>query len=213
MGFTLSGIPGTVNFGIWMVGRNNVEIRNGTMSGWYQCIFEGGSGLAHRIFNLRFEGVRTGVYLFGSGHLVQGCQATGGGGIGDVAFMIEQGIVRDCMAKNFLGVGIWTASMISGSIISGNVITTASAGEGIATHAPSLIIDNAVADCATGIRANGGSLIGNTVSTSSSSQTGISAITSDIYPTLMDQNTVSGPGTHYNWGSGAVQWRNNAGYP
>jgi hypothetical protein len=132
---------------------------------------------------------------------------------GSRRLFVGQGTVIGCQVKNLAGDAIVIGITTKSSIISGNVVTSAPGGTGLIASGASLIMGNEVANCATGIWSNDGSLIGNTVTTSSSGQTGIAVPNSASFPTLMDQNTVTGPGTHYNQGSGAVQMRNNAGYP
>jgi hypothetical protein len=213
MGFSLNcDISSTSTYGIQLDGRKNVEIRNGTLRGWDIGIYVGGPGVAHRVINVRFEDNTQGMLLNGSGHLVQGCQSTAGSSA-VCGFFVGQGTVVGCQVKTLAGDAIVIGIVTSSSILSGNVVTSAPGGTGLIASGPSLIMGNEVADCATGIWSNGGSLIGNTVTTSSSSQTGIAVTNSASFPTLMDQNTVTGPGTHYNQGAGVVQMRNNAGYP
>jgi hypothetical protein len=212
MGFSLTyNGSSTSTYGIQLDGRKNVEIRNGTLSGWDIGIYVGGPGVAHRIINLRFEGNTQGTLLNGFGHLVQGCQSIAGSSAVN-GFFVGQGTVIGCQVKNLGGDAIVIGIVTRSSILSGNVVN-APGGTGLLVSGASLIMGNEVANCATGIWNNGGSLIGNTVNTFSSSQTGIAVPHSASFPTLLDQNTVTGPGTHYNLGSGAIQARNNAGYP
>jgi hypothetical protein len=212
MGFTLSG-SGNNNFGIYLHDRKNVEIRNGTVSSWNTGIYEDGTGMAHRVINIRAEGNIYGIWLKGSCHLIEGCLAAAASiPFNGKGFVLAHGTIHGCQAKNFPQSGIWVD--LAGSIISGNVITNVSDGDGISALGPALITANAVLNCKTGIYCQAeASLIGNTVSNVSIDQTGIAAPAASVRPTLMDQNTVTGPGTHYTWGSGTVAWRNNAGFP
>jgi hypothetical protein len=221
MGFTLSytGSNDNVAEGIFMAGQRNVEVRNGTLSGWWVGIYEYDNvprrAAAHRIINVRIVG-QHGVYLSGWGHLIQGCQATSNGqAIGtegsDGGFNAE-GTISDCVAKNFKDGILNGAGRIIGNEVTGN---SSIASRGIFTGA-CVVMGNVVKNCSdAGIAGQGSpaSIIGNTVSTSSISQTGIYLSNAISYPALLDQNTVTGPGTHYNWGASSVQWRNNAGYP
>ena len=83
------------------------------------------------------------------------------------------------------------------------------------------ISNNVVNNCQVGINCQGGSVIGNTV-TCNNGQTGFILSTLTSNPILMDQNTVSGVGTHYNGGGSATVWAgknsdnpwgSNAGHP
>jgi hypothetical protein len=180
-------------------------------------------GVGHRIINIRAVDVNAGVDLFGNGHLIQGCTASRASHVpGSSGFTINwgSGIISGCLVKNF-AYGIIAQAQ---TVTSDNVIIGNGASETIGIYSNGgLVMGNQVANCGNmGIEVAAlsnlygnrypASLISNTVSTSSSSQTGI-AVTNPDSPTLMDQNTVTGPGTHYNWGASPVQWRNNAGYP
>jgi hypothetical protein len=158
MGFSINGSGGNVLQGIEMYGRNNVEVRNGTVKSFYYGIQEHqAEGSNHRIVNVRCLGnILTGISLAGNNHLIKGCTVTDSG--------------------NSSGGGI----DLQGS----------------------------------------GSVIGNTVYTSSG--TGINLSTSIDNLIIVDQNTVSGTGTHYSGGSATTIWAgksatypygNNAGAP
>jgi hypothetical protein len=75
LGFKITGPGSGVNYGIIMNGNNNVEIRNGTITGFSNGIFEGQSNAQeHRIINIRAMGNRGyGIIVTGSSHIVRGC--------------------------------------------------------------------------------------------------------------------------------------------
>ncbi len=76
-GFALVG-PGS-NYGIYMNGRSNVEIRNGTVRNFLCGIYEN-NGWYHRVIDVRaIYNKSKGIYLPGSGHLVKSC-TTGNNG-------------------------------------------------------------------------------------------------------------------------------------
>jgi parallel beta-helix repeat protein len=74
MGYQLIGPDSGTNYGIYMVERSNVEVRNGTVRAfWYGIL---GDGRGHRLINLRvMSNVNQGIMLFGNGHLVKDCTA------------------------------------------------------------------------------------------------------------------------------------------
>jgi hypothetical protein len=119
MGFTLShtGPPGSSN-GIYMNGRNNVEIRNGTISGFFGGIFETSfNSNNHRVINIRAlnpgaNGSGANIGLDGVNHLVKDCFASGNayGGIG-----IDGGTISGCVSVGNSGYGI--SITVSGSIL------------------------------------------------------------------------------------------------
>jgi parallel beta-helix repeat protein len=124
MGHSLIG-PGTgSNFGVYMEGRSNVEIRNGTVRGFgSHGIYEGSldDGRGHRVIRVRVmsNGAR-GIYLRGSGNLVQGCTFAGNasGGI-DVGH--GSTVAGNTVCENgYDGIRTSTASTVSGNASYGN---------------------------------------------------------------------------------------------
>jgi hypothetical protein len=215
MGFTLAYTgTGTLKYGIWMWGRKNVEIRNGTVRGWHTGIGEDYYNLpvGHRVINIRAEENGIGVSLRGNGHLIQGCTVSSSlPGTSGLSIDNGTGIITGCVVKNFGGHGIFGGSG-GGTVISGNVVVgNAESGCVGILSSGGLVMGNEVSNCGDkGIWIQGPtSLIGNSVNTSGSSQTGI-FILNPSHPTLLDQNTVMGPGTHYS-GTSSAQWRNNGG--
>ncbi len=204
MGFTLS-YNGTAvgRSAIFMDGRTNVEVRNGTLSGWRCGIYEANSiGSLHRIINIRTQGLEFGISLFGNGHSIQGCSSLGGT---DGLVIVGTGIIKGCIVKQpstSIGIGV------DNGIITGNMVDTVSDAEGVTANQGALIMGNELINCSPeGISCHEAAVIGNTVSTSSADQTGIRI---EALPALLDQNTVTGTGVHYSIPSG-VQTRNNAG--
>jgi hypothetical protein len=208
MGFNLNG-PGN-GTGIFMSGRTNVEIRNGTITNWQTGIWESsGVAICHRILNVRLSGCNYGMTLQGNGHLVKGCEAIGNPGVR--GFWIGGvGTVRGCQASNFNSVGIdGSSSIVSGNVVTGNAAVNSF---GIISRGQCLMIGNEVTDCSYGLRINSAtSAINNTVTTASTN--GIAGICGNNDPTtVLDQNTVMGTGTHTLDIDGA-KMRNNAGFP
>ncbi len=190
MGFRLT--TGSSNKGVYMSGRKNVEIRNGTLQGWIYAIHEDNeSARNHRVINVRALGNGNGIILEGVSHLVKGC------------------LVSDCNLASSSGILTGASSTISGNQLYNCT------GWGI-KGTNCLISDNTLHDCAigisgsgtirgnviynstnstTGISSGGGNVIGNYVYNSAASQTGIRVPT--VGETVLDQNTVTGYGTHY----------------
>ena len=88
MGFSLigPGIASGSNYGIYMNGRRNVTIRNGTVRAFGEYgIMEGSyvTGRDHHVLNMRAIGNgSTGIFLYGRSHLVKGCTAAENGDYG-----------------------------------------------------------------------------------------------------------------------------------
>jgi parallel beta-helix repeat protein len=80
-GFTLAGPDSGTNYGIYMSGRSNVEIRNGTVRDFWYGIYEvSSSGQGHRVIDVRAlsNGIR-GIYLGSKNNLVKDCTASDNG--------------------------------------------------------------------------------------------------------------------------------------
>jgi parallel beta-helix repeat protein len=80
-GFTLAGPDSGTIYGIYMSGRSNVEIRNGTVRDFHSGIYESSdSGQGHRVIDVRAlsNGIR-GIYLGSKNNLVKDCTASGNG--------------------------------------------------------------------------------------------------------------------------------------
>jgi len=81
MGFSLIGPGGTgENYGVYMSGRANVEIRNGTVRNFPGTgIYEANTGATgNRVVNIRVrDNGGTGIFLSGRSHTVKGCTAVG----------------------------------------------------------------------------------------------------------------------------------------
>jgi hypothetical protein len=194
MGFTLNG-SGSGRYGIYLNESKNVEIRNGSVSGWNHGIREEGPfALAHRIINVRVVGNNEGIYLAGTGHLVKGCEVTSTTNQFAIA-ILNGGMVTGCTVRIASGgIGI----TVGCGIVSGNVVIDSSnAGYGIQFgNTGAVVRGNQMSGCIQGIGGlfGSGTVIGNTVNTANGTK-GI--YLPDITPNVLDQNTVLGPGTPY----------------
>jgi hypothetical protein len=203
MGFTLNG-SGSGHYGIYLNVCKNVEIRNGTVTGWGVGIW--GTGQLHRVINVRAVGNLDGIALTESGGLIKGCEVTATGEYNS-AIRIRQGTVSDCMVRMencFEGISINDGGTVSDNVVIG---IGNSNGQGIyALNAGTLIKGNKVSGCTYAIygEQNGMNVIGNTVDAASDT-TGV--FLTDDYVNLLDQNTVTGGGTRYNATYTKVQWR------
>jgi len=199
MGFSLNG-SGSGRYGIYLNVSRNVEIRNGTVTGWGTGIrADSDLDILHRIINVRVVGNNGGIFLSGRGHLVKGCEVTASAA-NNAIFISKEGTVSGCTVKfgDYLGINT------HGGIISDNVVTgTGSEGPryGIVPYDfGTLIKGNQVSGCVWGLSCTtyGVNVIGNTVYAASGAF-GIGMF--DDYSNLLDQNTVTGNGTHYSFSS------------
>jgi hypothetical protein len=209
MGFNLNG-PGDSN-GIYMGGHTNVEIRNGTITNWGTGIWESsGTASCHRILNVRLSGCNYGMTVYGNGHVIKGCEASGNPGVRGI--WIGGGTISGCRASNFNYEGM---GLVSGGIMRGNVVTgnAAATSRGLVIQSEQgLIVGNEVTNCAVGLRIGSAtSALNNTVTTASTNEFAGIEGQNDV-TTVLDQNTVMGTGTH-TLNIGGAQTRNNAGFP
>ena len=183
MGFSLVGNDKT-NTGIYMSGKTNVEVRNGTVRYFDKGIFEDSmNGANHRIINVRVEVNSLGIWFYGSGHLVKGCTAANNS---NTAIYVNGGNISGNVLNNN-ATGIYIAE----GTISGNTVVNAATGSGVGINCVGI-----------------GSIIGNTV-ICNTEQFGI--IAGGGAPVVVDQNSVGGSGTHYTTGGGTVKTGSNAG--
>ncbi len=106
MGFSLVG-PGVDYDGIYMAGRTNVEIRNGTVRNFRNGIYSWSS------YNIRVIQVRVdqnqscGITLSGYNHLVKDCHAT----LNTMGIFVTSGTVSGNIASNNTNTGIRVGSV------------------------------------------------------------------------------------------------------
>ncbi|MHC4244226.1 MAG: right-handed parallel beta-helix repeat-containing protein [Planctomycetota bacterium] len=77
-GFRIIGPGSGINYGIYMNGLRNVEIRNGTVQGFTGTYQQGGgifeaNGTGHRVVGVRAVSNGRGIVVKGSGHLIKDC--------------------------------------------------------------------------------------------------------------------------------------------
>ncbi len=83
MGFNMAGNDTAGHYGIIISGRNNVEIRNGTVRDFDGGIYSVTYAQSCRIINIRaISNVGSGIKLVGDNHLVRNCHASNNSGSG-----------------------------------------------------------------------------------------------------------------------------------
>lgn len=183
-GFALFGAPdSTTGSGIFMSGRSNVEIRNGTIRdfGVFGIIDQANAARNHRIIGVRVvsNGFH-GIFFSGRNNLVKDCTAEGNGGtgIGPAAFSIVTG--NTASGNGFEGIKTPTSCTVTDNITQNNQL------DGIIAGAGSTVTGNtAYNNLGNGISASSGcTVIGNT--TSFNGRFGISLFPGNC---LVDQNT------------------------
>ena len=94
MGYTLKGPDSGTKCGIYMNGRTNVEVRNGTVRDFYYGIHEDSTaGNQHRIINVRaVSNTQGGIWLNGSANLIKDCTVRENGtSAADIVYAIYAG--------------------------------------------------------------------------------------------------------------------------
>jgi len=118
MGFSLIGPGGSGSYdGVYMNGRTNVEIRNGTIRDFnrYGIFEESNSALGHRVMNVRVTGNDSfGMRIRGNNLIVSGCSASSNGQVG---IAIANGTVKENLCSQNGGSGVYAGL---GSSITGN---------------------------------------------------------------------------------------------
>jgi hypothetical protein len=191
MGFTLTG-PNQSNIdGVVVSGRNNVEVRNGTFTGWAYAMHDQVGGSSNcRAINIRAIGC--GIALGDSGNVGQ--------------------LVSGCTVSNAPIYGIICAGRISGNVVTGCQYGIASSSLGT-PNSTTTITGNVAINCSfVGISSVNGSVTDNTVFCNNG-QIGIWVNGTDInQPILLDRNTVNGAGNHF--GSNGLNYikGTNAGF-
>lgn len=172
--------------------RVNAEIRNGSLSGWNHAIYL--IGTRNRVINLRVANNIYGIYLT-TGSLVRSCLALDNSNTGIDA---RSSTISNNSLINYLG---GTTGIKGDGIISGNLVR--------GTHAYGIYCVESA------------NIIGNVVE-SMNGQVGIHVSDVSYSSSLLDQNNVFGPGTHYEGGNSATVWAgksaenpwgSNAGHP
>jgi parallel beta-helix repeat protein len=127
MGYSLSG-DGSGR-GIRMLGRSNVEIRNGTVQKFDIAIHESSEmGKNHRVINVRcLSNTLYGIYLPGKNHLIKNCLAEDNGHSG--IFVGSYSQVKGNITANGTQNNLYVQG--SGNVIEENLVTGSS---GIGIH-------------------------------------------------------------------------------
>jgi len=125
--------------GIYMSGRTNVEIRNGTITGFTAGIYEASSnGANHRLINIRADyntadDESIGISLSGKNHLVRGCTASNNGGCG---IRVASGTITGCVVCDNGNNSIYGISLNGpGSLLDNIATNTSNAGTGFSIGA------------------------------------------------------------------------------
>jgi hypothetical protein len=134
-GFTLAG-PNSGSFyyyGVYMNGRVNVEIRNGTTRGYFNGIHENDQNShGHRVINIRaISNAKSGIYLPGKNNLIKDCSISDTGGV---------------TGHYIYGIRTGEGSTVTGNLIYNNGISHTTSVFGISASFNSTVIGNTIRD-------------------------------------------------------------------
>ena len=139
MGFSLnnSGAKGGTCGIYYASGRTNVEVRNGTVSGFnYGFLDNGVAANKHRVINVRVTNNTNGIWFYGNNHLIKNCSASNNT---DTALFISSGLITDSVASNNVtGILFPGPGSILGNTACNNTNQNFYLGSGVAT---SILVD------------------------------------------------------------------------
>ncbi len=203
MGFALSGPANGSTYGIYTT-KNNVEVRNGTITGWYFGVVQNSPGTGARAIGVRAVGNTYGIRLRGNA-LIKGCTASPGSITTGYGLGVDSGAISGCTVMNFSPSNSTVGQIYVGSgKASDNLVITCN-GTAISSLGGASVMGNAVINCQNGFNlGTGGSLVGNTLR-AVSGQTALlvdnSAVVADQNSFLLDlgANLSSGTGSGGFW--------------
>jgi hypothetical protein len=121
MGFSLTGPGNQINsgpHGIFMSSLHNVEVRNGTVSGFFRGVYDEGAGDSHRVINVRAANNFVGIWLSGNNHLIKNCNGSNNNNFG---LYVDNGIVMDNVAcTNGIGISVAYTGVVIGNMAYNN---------------------------------------------------------------------------------------------
>ena len=141
-GYSISGNNASGGYGVYMNGRNNVEIRNGTIRNFgSHGIYEenGTSGNSHRVINVRVMNnkgsgiILSGDIYFANNYMIKGCTVSNNGGTG-----IYVGLGSTVSGNAVHNNGFHGIATAAGSIVTGNTSSN-NGGNGIVAYSGGII--------------------------------------------------------------------------
>jgi hypothetical protein len=163
-GFTLTGPGSGSNYGVNMIGPNNVEIRNGIIRNFGSFGIRGYSGSGNSIIGIKsISNGRSGIYLYSANNIVKDCTVSDNGA---------------SSVNDVYGIYTLQGSKVIGNIIFNNGSSAQAPVTGIEAHASTITGNtiykngNSAASIVRGIFSGYGIVTGNTVCNNGSSAGG-----------------------------------------
>jgi parallel beta-helix repeat protein len=144
-GYTISGNNASGGYGIYMSGRSNVEIRNGTIRnfGSHGIYEDSYSGNSHRVINVRVMNNKgSGIRMVGDNYMVKDCNASNNGTVGIDLYSTKSSSISGNTAY---GNGAYGINAGVGSTVSGNTAYKNGLG-GFSAEQGSTVIGNTAHD-------------------------------------------------------------------
>jgi hypothetical protein len=185
MGFVLGGPPAGFTDGI-NITTNNVEVRNGTVRGWFHGVYSSGSG--SRAIGVRAVENTSGIIL-GSDALIKGCTASPGISTQGQGLIVTSGTISGCTVMDFSPSESSTPQIYlgSGGRASDNLVLNCGSTGIKSASGNAVVTGNVVSNCKNGIDLSGGSsLVANTIVANS----GQTALIFNNTKMVMDQNSI-----------------------
>jgi hypothetical protein len=210
MGFALSGPPNGLAEGI-TIASNNVEVRNGTVTSWYNGVYYSNGGKHCRAIGVRAVGNRNGINL-GDDSLIKGCTASPGSDTKGTGLRVASGTISGCTVMDFYPDDSYDAQVyvIFGGKASDNLVLNCGS-TGIRGQNSATVTGNVVINCKNGIDlSGGGSLVANAIQ-ANSGQTAYIFDSTGVNPVVGDQNACYlAPGANHFTGIRNGVWALNA---
>ena len=131
MGYSLIGSGSGTNYGIYINGRSNVEIRNGIVRNFGSHGIYENNGKGHRVISVRaLSNGGIGIYLGASGHLVKDCTAGGNGAHGITASTGCTITGNTAYENGSYGINAWNSCTVTGNTAYSNGSVGIYAGSG-----------------------------------------------------------------------------------
>ena len=186
MGFNLRGPANNSYAGIIILGQN-VEVRNGTVSGWANGISSGSGG--SRAIGVRAVENTYGIILSNDA-LIKGCTASPGSTITGYGLGVISGSITGCTVMDFFPTDSTLGQILfSGGGASGNLVLNCNSTGIKSASGSATVKDNVVINCKNGIdMGGGGSLVANSVF-ANSGQTAFIFNSTGANPVVGDQNS------------------------
>ena len=119
-GFSIVGPGSGINYGIYMNGRRNVQICNGTVKDFTGTYQQGGGivendGIGHRVVDIRAVSNGRGIVIKGSGHVIRDCSLVENTSYGIHVGMSSTVTGNTCYGNHDRGISAYGSCTVTGN--------------------------------------------------------------------------------------------------